>query len=115
MSNLQDEILLNDYALNQDDDYRYLPKGSAPFALNILKSEDGAGYIITNLKGNKKVTYVPPTAHPLLNANVYFTLSSCYDPLTRNVYYWIFTQPVDTSGSGDYEYDNRLLLSLIHI
>ena len=109
MSNLQDEILLNDYALNQDDDYRYLPKGSAPFALNILKSEDGAGYIITNLKGNKKVTYVPPTAHPLLNANVYFTLSSCYDPLTRNVYYWIFTQPVDTSGSGDYEYDNRLL------
>jgi hypothetical protein len=109
MSNLQDEILLNDYALNQDDDYRYLPKGSAPYALNLLKSEDGSGYIITNLKGNRKVTYVPPTAHPLLDANVYFTLCSCYDPLTRNVYYWIFTQPVDTSGSGDYEYDNRLL------
>lgn len=109
MSNLQDEILLNDYGLNQDDDYRYLPKGSSPYALNILKSEDGSGYIITNLKGNRKITYTPPTAHPLLDANVYFTLCSCYDPLTRNVYYWIFTQPVDTSGSGDYEYDNRLL------
>lgn len=109
MSNLIDEITFAGSGMDYDSDYRYIRKGDGVYRLNILMAEDGSNGIITNLKGNRKVTYIPPEAYPWLNANVYFVLSSCYDPLTRNVYYWIFSQPVDTTGSGDYEYDNRLL------
>lgn len=80
-----------------------MPKGSSPYFLNVLKGEDGSVGELTNLKGNRKVTY------PLGDSNAYFVLSSCYDGLTRNVYYFIFSQPFDTTGSGDYEYDNRLV------
>jgi len=103
MSNIIDNILFNDFGLNTDDAHRYMAKGSSPFFLNVLKGEDGSWGEITNLKGNRKITY------ELGASNTYFVLSSCYDPLTRNTYYWIFSQPYDISGSDDYEYDNRLL------
>ncbi len=109
MSNSIQEILFNDFGLDTDDSQKYMAMGSAPYHLNVLKGEDGVYGEVTNLKGNRKVTYTPPVGHPWLGCNVYFTLCSCYDPLTRNVYYWVFSQPIDTTGSGDYEYDNRLL------
>jgi len=103
MAKIKDEIIFTDFGLNQDDDLRYVGKGSTPYAMNILKGEDGASGVITNMKGNKLVSY------QLGDSNTYFVLGSCYDTLTRNVYYFIFSQPYDTTGSGDYEYDNRLL------
>jgi hypothetical protein len=109
MSNSIHEILLDKFGLDTDLALNYKGMGSAAYSLNVLKGEDGVYGEITNLKGNRKVTYTPPANHPWLNCNVYFTLASCYDSLTRNVYFWVFSQPVDTTGSGDYEYDNRLL------
>ena len=109
MSDIKSEILFANAGLDTDRDYRYVDNGDAPYRLNILMAEDGSNGVITNLRGNRKVTYTPPEGHPWLRANAYFVLGSCYDHLTRNVYYWIFSQPVDTTGSGDFEYDNRLL------
>ena len=103
MSNITNHITFENFGLNTDDAHRYMAKGSSPFFLNVLKGEDGSWGEITNLKGNRKITY------QLGDSNTYFVLSSCYDPLTRNTYYWIFSQPVDVTGSDDYEYDNRLL------
>ena len=98
MSTFIEDITFNGYGLDSDSDPRFTPKGNGDYALNILKSEDGAYGIIVNLKGNRKVTYNPPPSHPWLNCNTYFVLASCYDALTRNVYYWIFSQPVDSNG-----------------
>ncbi len=103
MSNITDHIPLIDFGLNQDDANRIMPKGSSDYFLNVLKGEDGSFGELTNLKGNRKITY------QLGDAYVYFVAWSCYDPLTRNTYYYIFSLPYDTTGSGDYEYDNRLL------
>lgn len=82
---------------------RYISKGDSRYNLNILKGEDNYYGEITNLKGNRKVTY------ELGDSNAYFVAWSCYDPLTRNVYAYIFSMPYDVSGSGDYEYDNRFV------
>lgn len=109
MSDIIDEITFEGYGLDTDSSEKYMLPGNSNYALNILKGEDGVYGEITNLKGNRKITYTPPNNHPWKGCNVYFTLSSCYDPLTRNVYYWVFSQPIDVTGSGDYEYDNRLL------
>lgn len=103
MSNIKHEILFDGFGLNQDNDLRYMPNGSAPYAMNILKGEDGSVGVITNLKGNRVITY------KLGLANTYFVLGSGYDGLTRNMYYLIFSQPFDVTGSGDYEHDNRLV------
>jgi hypothetical protein len=109
MSDIRSDIIFHESGLDTDRDYKFAKKGDAPYRLNILVGEDGAYGVLTNLKGNRKVAYIPPVNHPWLNCNTYFTLASCYDALTRNVYYWVFSQPVDVTGSGDYEYDNRLL------
>jgi hypothetical protein len=109
MSDSIHEILFEDFGMDTDTALPYMGMGSSRYNLNVLKGEDGTSGFVTNLKGNRVVQYTPPDNHPWKNCNVYFTLSSCYDPLTRNVYYWIFSQPVDVTGSDDYEYDNRLL------
>jgi len=109
MSDTNDTILFADFGLDSDSSQRYMFKGSSPYFFNVLKAEDGVHGELTNLKGNRKVIYYPPDNYPWLDANTYFVAWSCYHPLTRNVYYYIFSQPVDTTGSGDYEYDNRLL------
>lgn len=103
MSNIKDNLIFADFGLNTDDSYRYINKGDSPYNLNVLKGEDGSSGELTNLKGNVKVTY------ELGDSNTYFVAWSCYDPLTRNVYFYIFSQPYDVTGSGDYEYDNRFV------
>jgi hypothetical protein len=109
VSDIRSDIIFPESGLDTDRDYKFVKKGDAPYRLNILVGEDGAYGVLTNLKGNRKVVYTPPENHPWLNCNAYFTLCSSYDPLTRCVYYWIFSLPTDVTGSGDYEYDNRLL------
>lgn len=103
MSDINQEILFPESGMNRDDDERFMRSGDSDYRLNILIGEDGSNGVITNLKGNEVVSY------DLGNSNTYFVLGSCYDALTRNVYYFIFSQPYDTTGSDDYEYDNRLL------
>ena len=103
MSNIKHTVLFDDFGLDTDSAHRYMGKGSSPFFLNVLKGEEGAYGELTNMEGNRVITY------ELGGSNTYFVLMSCYDPLTRNVYYYIFSQPFDVTGSGDYEYDNRLI------
>ena len=103
MSNIKHTVLFNDFGLDTDTSNRYMQNGSAPYFLNCLKGEEGAYGELTNMEGNRVITY------ELGDSNTYIVLGSCYDPLTRNVYYWIFSQPYDVTGSGDYEYDNRLI------
>jgi hypothetical protein len=104
MSDIQEQIFFEGSGLNWDDDRRYFKiKGDSEYRLNILVGEDGSSGIITNSLGNHVVTY------QLGNANTYFTIGSCYDELNRCVYYWVFSQPYDITGSDDYTYDNRLL------
>lgn len=103
MSNIVDHLPLTDFGLDTDSAPRYISKGDSRYNLNVLKGEDGHYAELTNLKGNRKVTY------ELGDSNTYFVAWSCYDPLTRNVYFYIFSQPFDVSGSGDYKYDNRFV------
>ena len=103
MSNIIDHLPLTDFGLDFDQAPRYISKGDSRYNLNVLKGEDSYFGELTNLKGNRKVVY------PLGDSNAYFVAWSCYDPLTRNVYFYIFSQPFDVSGSGDYEYDNRFV------
>ncbi len=103
MSNIIDHLPLTDFGLDFDQAPRYISKGDSRYNLNVLKGEDSYFGELTNLKGNRKVTY------ELGDSNAYFVAWSCYDPLTRYVYAYIFSQPYDVSGSGDYEYDNRFI------
>ena len=103
MSNIVDHLPLTDFGLDFDSAPRYIAKGDSRVNFNVLKGEDSYYGELTNLKGNRKVTY------ELGDSNAYFVAWSCYDPLTRNVYFYIFSQPFDVSGSGDYEHDNRLV------
>ena len=92
MSNIKHTILFDDFGLDTDTAKRYMQNGSAPYFLNVLKGEEGAYGELTNMEGNRSITY------QLGDATTYFVHSSCYDPLTRNVYYWIFSQPYDGSS-----------------
>ena len=103
MSNIKHTVLFEDFGLDTDTAKRYMQNGSSPYFLNVLKGEEGAYGELTNMEGNRVIKY------ELGDSNTYFVLMSCYDPLTRNTYYYIFSQPFDVSGSGDYEYDNRLI------
>ena len=103
MSKITDHILLADFGMDTDSAHRYMAKGSSPYNLNVLKGEDGSYGELTNLKGNRVLTY------ELGDSEVYFVAWSCYDYLTRNVYYYIFSLPYDTTGSDDYEFDNRFI------
>ena len=103
MSNIKHTVLFEDFGLDLDTANRYMQNGSSPYFLNVLKGEEGAYGELTNMEGNRVIKY------ELGDSNTYFVLMSCYDPLTRNTYYYIFSQPFDVTGSGDYEYDNRLI------
>ena len=105
MSDIREEIGFVDSGLNWDDDPRFMFKGDSSYRLNILVGEDGANGVITNMQGNTVVSY-PYFAE---GCDTHFVLGSLYDELNRCVYYWVFSRPYDTTGSGDYEYDNRLL------
>jgi hypothetical protein len=103
MSDIKQEIIFTDQGLDWDTDLRYMGAGSSPYALNILKGEDGSSGVITNMLGNHLVSY------PLSLSDAYICVGSCYDELNRAVYYWLVSQPYDTTTSGDFLYDNRLL------
>ena len=104
MSNIRQDITFEKGGLNWDDAQIYMPPGDSPYFLNIIKGEDGNNGVITNSKGNLKITY----QEPLVLSHAYFVLGSFYNTLTRKNYFFIFSQPYD-SGGGVYLYDNRLL------
>jgi hypothetical protein len=105
MSDITQNILFPDSGLNTDDDLRFVGLGDAPYRLNILIGEDGANGVITNSKGNRLADH-----YPLEECNAYQVVGSYYNQLTRKCYFFVFSQPHDWSTSGDYEYDNHLLV-----
>lgn len=105
MSDLKQETIFTNIQLDTDTDQRFMSVGAAPYHCNILVGEEGSNAVVTNMKGNKQGS----VSYPLTNANVYLVVGSYYNRLTRKVYYFIFSQPYDSTGSEEYLYDNKLL------
>lgn len=108
MSDIVQQIRFDKMGLDTDDSNLFIPNGSSPYFLNILVGEDGLNGVVTNGKGNLRITY----KEPLNLSNTYSVLGSYYNTLTRAVYFFIFSQPYeDTTTPSPYEYlyDNRLL------
>jgi hypothetical protein len=93
--------------MDSDTSKKYMEIGSAPEHYNVLIAEDNNNGVLSNLKGNKHIPL--PTTISLNNSYVYVTVGSYYNELTRSVYYFIFSLPYDSDGSGEYLYDNYLL------
>ena len=93
--------------MDSDTNLKYIELGSAPEHYNVLIAEDNNNGVLSNLKGNKHIPL--PTTISLNNSYVYVTVGSYYNELTRSVYYFIFSLPYDSDGSGEYLYDNYLL------
>lgn len=107
MSNVKQDNPFVNFGLNTDDSLKYMPIGSAPEHFNVLIAEDNNNGVLSNMKGNKHIQL--PTTIQLNNSYVYVTVGSYYNELTRSVYYFIFSLPYDSDGSGTYLYDNYLL------
>lgn len=107
MSNVTQETNFVRFGLDSDTNLKYAELGSAPEHYNVLIAEDGNNGVLSNLKGNKHIQL--PTTINLNNSYVYVTVGSYYNELTRSVYYFIFSLPYDSDGSGEYLYDNYLL------
>lgn len=107
MSNVVNEINFVNFGLNSDDSLKYITIGSASEHYNVLVAEDNNNGVLSNLKGNKHIQL--PTTIQLNHSYVYITIGSYYNELTRSVYYFIFSLPYDSDGSGEYLYDNYLL------
>lgn len=105
MSDLKQETIFTNIQLDTDTDQRFMSVGAAPSHINILIGEEGSNAVVTNQKGNKQGS----VSYPLTNSNVYLVVGSYYNRLTRKVYYFIFSQPYDSTGSEEYLYDNKLL------
>jgi hypothetical protein len=103
MSNIKSEINFPNSGLNYDDAYEYMGVGDSQVRWHIQVSHDGSVGIIENMKGNHLAKY------ELSLSNVYRVGGSTYDRLNRCIYFFVFSQPFDTTSSGDYEYDNKLL------
>lgn len=103
MSNLRQEIRFPGTGLNTDDSQLYMKNGDAPYRLHIMVAHDGQNGVIENMKGNHLCSY------PLTLSRAYLVGGSYYDRLTRKCYYLVFSQPYDSTTSGDYLYDNHLL------
>jgi hypothetical protein len=69
-----------------------------------MVGEEGSNGVITNMKGNHVAVY-----DGLNNSRTYQVVGSHYDRLTRKCYFWVYSMPYDSTSSGDYLYDNRLL------
>jgi len=107
MSNVKSDINFVKFGLDSDTNLKYMEIGSAPEHYNVLIAEDNNNGVLSNLKGNKHIPL--PTTISLNNSYVYVTVGSYYNELTRSVYYFIFSLPYDSDGSGEYLYDNYLL------
>ena len=107
MSNVKNDINFVRFGMDSDSSKKYMEIGSAPEHYNVLIAEDNNNGVLSNLKGNKHIQL--PTTIQLNNSYVYITVGSYYNELTRSVYYFIFSLPYDSDGSGTYLYDNYLL------
>lgn len=107
MSDIIQETTFLKFGMDSDTDLRYVEVGSAPEHYNVLIGEDGDNGTLTNMKGNKRIPL--PTNIELNLSYVYLTVGSYYNELTRSIYYFIFSLPYDSDGSGEYLYDNYLL------
>ena len=106
MSDIVQQVLFPGSGLNTDDSYEFVDVGSAPWRLNVFISGDGAQGVLTNMKGNSRTVDI--NDHLLKLSNTYVTIGSCYNRLARKCYYFVISQPYDSTLSSDYIYDNKL-------
>jgi hypothetical protein len=103
MSDIKNTIVFPSSGLDTDTANHFMAVGDSPYRLHIMIGEEGSNGVIVNMKGNSLTTYT------LNLSNTYQVIGSHYNQLTRKAYYFIYSQPYDWSGSGDYIYDNHLL------
>lgn len=88
MSQIKDEIIFAGSGLNTDDDKRFLPKGDSDYRLNVVPTDNGATYTVTNIKGTKKYSHT--FSHNVTySGSTYTVIGDCYDVSRNAVYYFI--------------------------
>ena len=85
MSNQKHEIIFPDASLNFDDDKRLMPPAHSDFKLNIIKNEGGRHGLITNIKGNERLT-----GQIQIRGSEVKCIGSCYDIKRRAIIYFIY-------------------------
>ena len=85
MSNQKHEIIFPDASLNFDDDKRLMPPAHSDFKLNIIKNEGGRHGLITNIKGNERLS-----GQIQIRGSEVKCIGSCYDIKRRAIIYFIY-------------------------
>jgi hypothetical protein len=103
MSDIKQTVIFPGSGLDSDSSNHFMALGDSPYRLHIIVGVEGSNGVIENMKGNSLATYTLNKSH------TYQVVGSHYNQLTRKCYYFLFSQPYDSDGSGDYLYDNHLL------
>jgi len=90
MSELAEEILVAQGGLNYDDDPRMFGQGDTDYRLNVIPTELGDTYVLTNIKGTTKKSH-SFTHHADYAGATYTTLGSCYDIKRNAIYYFLYS------------------------
>ena len=98
MSDIKEEIFLNDFGLDTDSSLRYMTHGSSRVHRNVLVGEDESGGVITQMLGATRTVDIAD--HELYLSRIYKVIGSYYNHLTRRVYYFIFSQPYEVTSAG---------------
>lgn len=97
--------------LNTDDSYLVMPENDFINAENVrvLSSRQGAAGAVTNVEGDREVSYAPITADTQLNQ----VIGSCEDRANNRVYYFVYA----VSGNHmilSYDHSAGTITKLVH-
>jgi len=106
MSDIKEEILFQNSGLDHDSDSRYILKGDSKYRLNVVSTDNGSTYNLTNIKGTKKYSHSFTHETPTYDGAVYTCIGDYYD-VTRNAVYLFSHSTLGNHSVLRFSHDNQ--------